>query len=88
MNTLETVQSILADALKVPPAQLEPEARLEDLGLDSLDLIDLMFKLEDRFDLTIQDDSRKLVTIKDVVGYIDELVAAAPPVRPDQTSVG
>ena len=88
MDTLETVQSILAEALKVQPAQLEPEAKLEDLGVDSLDLIDLIFKIEDRFNLNIKDDSRKLVTIKDVVAYIDELLAAGSPARPDQTIVG
>ncbi len=75
MNTLETVQGMLADEFKLPPARLVPEAKLEELGVDSLNQIDLIFKLEDRFNLKIKDDSRKLVTIQDVVGYIDELVA-------------
>lgn len=88
MGTLEAVQSILADVVKVPPAQLEPETKLEDLGVDSLDLIDLIFKLEDRFNLTIKDDSRKLVTIHDVVLYVDELLSAETPKRPDPTTVG
>ena len=75
MSTLETLQSILADEFKLPTAQLAPEAKLQDLGVDSLDLIDLIFKLEDRFDLKIKDDTRALVTIKDVADYIDELLA-------------
>ena len=76
MNTLETVQSILADQFKLSAAQLEPDAKLEELGVDSLDLIDLIFKVEDRFNLKIKDDARKLVTIRDLVDYIDELMAA------------
>jgi len=75
MNTLETVQGMLTDEFKLPAARLVPEARLEDLGVDSLNQIDLIFKLEDRFNLKIKDDARKLVTIQDVVSYIDELVA-------------
>lgn len=75
MSTLETLQSILADEFKLSPAQLEPEARLADLGVDSLNLIELIFKLEDRYNLKIKDDGRQLVTIKDVVGYVDELLA-------------
>jgi acyl carrier protein len=79
MNTLETIQHILADEFKLPAARLAPEAKLEELGVDSLNQIDLIFKLEDRFNLKITDDSRKLVTIQDVVGYIDELVAQQQP---------
>jgi acyl carrier protein len=75
MNTLETIQSILADEFKLPTARLEPGAKLEDLGVDSLNQIDLIFKLEDRLNLKIKDDARKLVTIQDVVTYIDELMA-------------
>ena len=75
MNTLETIQNILADEFKLPAARLTPEAKLDDLGVDSLNQIDLIFKLEDRFNLKIKDDTRKLETIQDVVGYIDELVA-------------
>jgi acyl carrier protein len=75
MNTLETLQSILADEFKLPTARLAPEATLEELGVDSLNQIDLIFKLEDRLNLKIKDDARKLVTIQDVVNYIDELMA-------------
>ncbi len=88
MNTLETLQSILADEFKLSPNQLEPEARLEDLGVDSLNLIELIFKLEDRFNLKIKDDGRRLVTIKDVVGYVDELLAKQAETPPEQVPSG
>lgn len=87
MGTLETLRDILAEELKVDPVKLSPDARLEDLGVDSLALLELMFKIEDRFALKIKDDvPHTLVTIQDVVLYIDDLLKNAPP--PGQTSVG
>jgi acyl carrier protein len=88
MNTLETLQGILADEFKLSPAQLQPEVRLEDLGVDSLNLIELIFKLEDRFNLKINDDGRRLITIKDVVGYVDELLAKQAETPPEQVPSG
>jgi acyl carrier protein len=84
MGTLETLRGILAEELKVDPVKLAPDARLEDLGVDSLGVLDLMFKIEDRFRLKINDDiPRTLVTIQDVVVYIDDLLKKAPP--PERT---
>jgi len=74
MNTFETLQTILIEELKRSPEQLRPQATLVDLGIDSLDLVDLMFKIEDRFGLKIKDDvPRSLVTLGDVASYIDGL---------------
>jgi acyl carrier protein len=75
MNTLETLQSILIKEFKRTPEQLRPEATLADLGIDSLDLVDLMFKIEDRFGLKIKDEvPRDLLTLGDVAAYIDGLL--------------
>jgi acyl carrier protein len=76
MTTLETLQAILVTEFKHSPEQLQPGARLADLGIDSLELVDLIFKIEDRFGLKINDDMpRSLVTLEDVASYIDELLA-------------
>jgi acyl carrier protein len=83
MGTLETLRGILAEELKVDPVKLAPDARLEDLGVDSLGLLELMFKIEDQFTLRIKDDiPHTLVTIQDVVLYIDDLLKKAPPSEP------
>jgi acyl carrier protein len=75
MSTFEAVQSILVDEFKLSPERLRPEATLTDLGIDSLDLVDLIFKIEDRFGLKITDDvPRSLATLGDVAAYIDELL--------------
>jgi acyl carrier protein len=79
MNTLETLKSILIKEFKLSPASLVPEATLTDLGIDSLDLVDLIFKIEDRFGLKIMDDpARSLVTLNDVAAYVDELLKNRP----------
>lgn len=75
MSTLEAIQSILIEEFKLSANHLPPEATLADLGIDSLDLVDLLFKIEDRFGLKITDDvPRSLSTLGDVATYIDELL--------------
>ena len=89
MSTLTTLQEILIDEFSVTPAQVAPEATLVTLGIDSLDLLELMFKIEDRYQLAIRDDvPADLVTVQDVVSYIDGLLArrtTAPAAGPQPT---
>ncbi len=89
MTTLQTLQDILVRDYRLSLEQVVPEADLTSLGLDSLSVLELMFKIEDRFLLKITGDTpTNLVTVSDVVVYIDELLAsqkafaaAAPPIR-------
>ncbi len=76
MSTLDTLQDILIGEFNCTREQLVPEAELTALGVDSLDLLELMFKIEDRYKLAIRDDvPTDLATIADVVVYIDGLLA-------------
>jgi acyl carrier protein len=76
MSTLEALQSILVREFKLTPDRLASQATLADLGIDSLDLVDLIFKIEDRFGLKVTDDvPRSLATLGDVAAYVDELLA-------------
>ncbi|HEY6484036.1 MAG TPA: acyl carrier protein [Steroidobacteraceae bacterium] len=80
MSTLETLQEILSCEFDLKPAELSPEAKLAQLGVDSLEVLELMFEIEDRFALKIKDDiPTNLVTIDDVVQYIDSLLAQQSP---------
>ncbi|OIJ13198.1 acyl carrier protein [Anaerobacillus alkalilacustris] len=67
------ITKIIVDRLGVDEAEVKPEATFkEDLGADSLDVVELVMELEDEFDLEISDeDAEKIATVKDVVDYIN-----------------
>lgn len=69
----ERLRVALAKELKRDISTIQPHHSLrEDLGLNSLDAIELMFKVEEEFDLMIPDaDLQKLATVEDLVNYID-----------------
>jgi acyl carrier protein len=76
MNTLQTLQEILTKEYRVPRENVAPDAVLTTLGLDSLSVLELMFKIEDNFHVKIVDDTPpNLVTVSDVVAFIDGLLA-------------
>ena len=66
---LEKVQAMLADALGVSADKITPDARIiEDLGADSLDVVELLSRLEDEYGITIpEDDVENLKTVGDIV---------------------
>ncbi|MDR6227269.1 acyl carrier protein [Desmospora profundinema] len=72
-DTLERVQKIIVDRLGVDTAEVTPEAAIkDDLGADSLDVMDLILELEDEFSLEISDDqAEKINTVGDIVTYIN-----------------
>ncbi len=77
MSTLNTLQDILIDEFDLQRERITPDAELAALGVDSLDLLELMFKIEDKYGLAINDDvPTTLTTINDVVQYIDGLLAS------------
>jgi acyl carrier protein len=82
MSTLDTLQDILVAEFDLERERITPDAELSALGVDSLDLLELMFKIEDRYSLAIRDDvPSDLTTIGDVVAYIDGLLAKQDKVR-------
>ena len=70
----EKVRAILCNQFDVDEDAIEISTRLEDdLGADSLDVVDLLMSLEDEFDVEIQDeDVEKIRTVGDIVTYIEE----------------
>jgi acyl carrier protein len=75
MSTLERLQTILINSYPLQPEALAPEARLEQLEIDSLGVMELFFSIEDEFKLTVPNEQQNLATIGDVVAYIDRLIA-------------
>jgi len=75
METLfEKVQAILARQLRVDPATVTPEAQIKkDLGADSLDILQLLMRLEDQYGITIPDKALATFnTVGDVVTYLEQ----------------
>lgn len=71
----ERVREIIVEQLGVKPEQVTPEARfIEDLGADSLDVVELIMAFEEEFGHEIPDEeAEKLQTVGDVIKYIEEL---------------
>ena len=72
MSVEDKVKKIIAEKLGVDMSEVVPEASfVDDLGADSLDLVELIMSMEEEFDIDISDeDAEKLVTFQDVIDYI------------------
>ena len=75
-EVLEKVKGIIVEQLGVAENSVTLEASfIDDLGADSLDIVELVMALEEEFDIEIPDsDAEKVVTVSDVVEYIKENV--------------
>lgn len=75
-TVLERVTKVVVDRLGVDESEVKPEASFrEDLGADSLDVVELVMELEDEFETEISDDdAEKIATVGDAVSYIKEKV--------------
>ena len=74
---LEKVQAMLAEALNLPLEKVTPNALIiDDLGADSLDVVELLSRLEDEFGVTIPDeDVEGLKTVADVANELEKITA-------------
>ena len=74
MTTFEKVKKIVAEKLGVPEEKVtESAAFVNELGVDSLDVVEFVMEVEIEFDITIPDDAAaKLEKVGDAVKYIDE----------------
>ena len=72
-TVLERVSKVIVDRLGVDESEVKLEASFrDDLGADSLDVVELVMELEDEFDMEISDeDAEKISTIGDAISYIE-----------------
>jgi acyl carrier protein len=73
-DVFDKVKKIIVDQLSVEEAEVTPEASfLEDLGADSLDIVELIMALEEEFGVEIPDeDAEKIACVGDAVSYIQQ----------------
>ncbi len=74
MDIQEKVTEIIASQLSVPKEKVVPQASFtDDLGADSLDLVELVMAMEEEFGMEIADeDAEKLQTVKDTIEYVKQ----------------
>ncbi len=73
MAVEDRIREIIVDQLGVPAREVVPEASfIDDLGADSLDIVELVMAIEEAFDLEIpDDDAERIQTIHDAISYVD-----------------
>ena len=74
MNIAEKVKKMIVDQLGVSESEVVPEAKfIDDLGADSLDIVELIMALEDEYSIEIPDeDAEKIETVGDAIKYIED----------------
>lgn len=80
MSTTDRVIAVIAQQLSIKPELIKPESNLiDDLGADSLDVVELSMGLEEEFDLTIPDEQAEhMLTVGDLIAYLDSASAPTP----------
>ena len=83
MTTLQSVQALLKANFDLAPETLQPEAKLADLAIDSLAVIEVLFAVEDAFKVTVPSEPAPLhtqmTTVGDLVAYVEKLIAEQHP---------
>ena len=73
MALFDDVKAVVVEQLNVNPDEVKEDSKfIEDLGADSLDVVELVMALEEKFYIEIPDtDAEKIVTVKDAMSYIE-----------------
>ena len=84
-TTFETMKRIIIKDYELAPERLTPETPLADIELDSLAVTELIFSLEDEFNVTAKTNGQGMQTLGDIASYVDQLIAErdAPVARTD-----
>ncbi|MBQ3231211.1 MAG: acyl carrier protein [Clostridia bacterium] len=75
MQIIDKVKEVIAKQLRIKVEDISDDAAVvEDLGADSIDIVEMLMTLEDEMNITIPDDATGLKTIKDIAEYIENVV--------------
>ena len=75
MALFDDVKEVVVEQLDCDPAEVKEDSRfVEDLGADSLDVVELVMALEEKFDIEIPDEAaEKIKTVADAIKYIENI---------------
>ena len=72
----ERVINVIARTQKIPAESIQLESRLDALGIDSFDGVNILFALEDEFDIRIPDNAKELKSIRDIVENMSVILSS------------
>ena len=75
MTTVEKIRAIIAAELDADPATCDPARPLDELGIDSLTVMECLFKIGDEFKMSVSNSSLAVRTLQDIADMVDALAA-------------
>ncbi|MBR5859533.1 MAG: acyl carrier protein [Clostridia bacterium] len=76
MQIIDRVKSVIAKQLRIEVDTIADDAAIvEDLGADSLDIVEMLMTLEDEMNIIIPDDVTGIKTVKDIANYLENEIA-------------
>lgn len=73
-DTADKVIAVIVEKLDIDPSVIQMTSTLQDLGADSLDMVEIIMKIEEQFNIEINDEAvEKLHNVQDVINYVHEL---------------
>lgn len=73
MQIIDRVKAVLAKQLRIDLSEISDDSAIvEDLGADSLDIVEMLMTLEDEMDIVIPDDATGIKTVKDIAAFIEK----------------
>jgi len=77
MAIFDEVKEVVVEQLNVSPDEVKEDSKFsDDLGADSLDVVELVMSLEEKFDIEIPDeDAEKIATVADAIAFIENIKA-------------
>ena len=76
MSPFEFLAQVLSEKYDVSPDAISPEATLTELGLDSLTVVELLFDVEDEFEIEVPEERATFQTLAEAAALVEELVQA------------
>lgn len=79
LSTADRIRALIAKDFNIPPERLTDDARLEELGVDSIGMAEVIFNLEDALELKLPEPVEQLDTFGDVVRYVEGVMVQQAP---------